>query len=215
MRPAVAACAVLAALVFALPTAASARGCRHAGAQAGSATPAQLAHATVCLLNRQRVARGMRPLYADSSLATAAQRYVEYMVSTDHFAHLDEAGNDVVDRVLGADPSLAGRWRLMGENLGWGDYSSATPRSMVSAWMRSPAHRANILDRRYDEIGVGITRGAPMPGARDALTYATVFGRIPSRAGRARTARCIRKARKAAKHSRRAGSARIRRCRGR
>jgi hypothetical protein len=49
---------------------------------------------------------------------------------------------------------------------------------MVQAWMSSPAHRANILLADYEEIGVGIAEGAPVPGQTDGLTYTTVFGQL-------------------------------------
>jgi uncharacterized protein YkwD len=49
---------------------------------------------------------------------------------------------------------------------------------MVEAWMGSPPHQANILDRRFREIGIGVAGGAPAqlgPGEQ-AATYATEFG---------------------------------------
>jgi uncharacterized protein YkwD len=43
-------------------------------------------------------------------------------------------------------------------------------------WMQSPGHRANILNGRFHEIGVGLVAGAPVPGVRGAGTYTTDFG---------------------------------------
>lgn len=171
----VAACA-LSILAFASP--AHAADCPFADAQVNSATTQQLSDATVCLLNEQRAANGLAPLTTSTPLTTTAQRYAEYMVSQDHFAHQDESGGNVVDRVLATDPALADRWLVLGENLGWGTYDLATPRSMVQGWMNSPTHRANILYADFDQIGVGITPGAPQPGESGALTYTTVFGKV-------------------------------------
>jgi uncharacterized protein YkwD len=42
--------------------------------------------------------------------------------------------------------------------------------------MHSPGHRANILSSRFREIGIGISRGAPVRGMGNAATYATDFG---------------------------------------
>ena len=42
--------------------------------------------------------------------------------------------------------------------------------------MGSPPHRANILNRRFREIGIGVVLGAPQPGTDHAATYATSFG---------------------------------------
>ena len=66
-------------------------------------------------------------------------------------------------------------WTL-GENLAWGSYQLATPKSIVRSWMHSPGHRANILNADFHEIGVGVVEGAPEPGVESAATYATSFG---------------------------------------
>jgi uncharacterized protein YkwD len=192
---------ILVALAVATP--AHAADCPFADAQTGSATTQQLAGATVCLLNEQRAAAGLRPLSASAPLDTAAQRYAEYMVSDAHFAHEDESGHNVVYRVVSADPSLADRWVVLGENLGWGTFDLATPRSMVEGWMNSPTHRDNILYPDFAEIGVGITPGAPLDGRDGALTYTTVFGeQAPAHGASARDrSSCIRAARKRARRA--------------
>jgi len=43
--------------------------------------------------------------------------------------------------------------------------------------MNSPPHRANILSRSFREIGIGVSRGAPVAGVQDGVTYATDFGK--------------------------------------
>lgn len=59
--------------------------------------------------------------------------------------------------------------RKVGENVAYG---FATGSSVVQAWMRSPGHRANILDGDYRLLGVGARRSA------DGTWYAAqVFGR--------------------------------------
>ena len=191
----VAACVAFIALAVATP--AQAADCPFADAQPGEAAPADLSAATICLLNERRAAAGLGPLTANGSLTTTAERYAQYMVSDEHFAHQDESGRNVVWRVMRSDPSLADRWLVIGENLGWGTYAMATPRSMVEGWMESPTHRDNILYARYDEIGVGIVPGAPVPDRSNALTYTTVFGKVAP-AGTAATRRpACRRARRA------------------
>jgi uncharacterized protein YkwD len=197
---------LLGALALAAP--AGAADCQFADAQADSATTQQLAEATVCLLNDQRAAAGLGSLTATGPLGTTAQHYAEYMVSDAHFAHRDESGHNVVSRVLSTDPTLADRWLVLGENLGWGTYGMATPRSMVQGWMNSPTHRDNILYRDFDEIGVGITPGAPLPDRENALTYATVFGKLAPPARAASRPRATRRARCPARHRRSASAGR-------
>ncbi len=191
----VAACMAFAVLALATP--AQAADCPFADAQPGQAAPADLSAATICLLNERRAAAGLGPLTANASLATTAERYAQYMVSDEHFAHQDESGHNVVWRVMRDDPSLANRWLVIGENLGWGTHAMATPRSMVEGWMESPTHRDNILYPRFDKVGIGIVDGAPVPGRSSALTYTTVFGKVaPARAAQRRRPAC-RRARRA------------------
>ena len=170
--------AVTALVLLAVAAPAQAEDCPFADNAPGTAATSDLASATLCLLNQERAAAGLQPLASSAPLATTADKYANYMVSDEHFAHQDEDGHNVVDRVLQTDPSLAGRWLVIGENLGWGTYDMATPRAMVRGWMASPTHRDNILYPRYDEIGVGIAEGAPVPDTAGALTYTTVFGKV-------------------------------------
>jgi len=69
------------------------------------------------------------------------------------------------------------RWAV-GENIAWGTSDRSSPGKIVRAWMRSPGHRRNILDRRFDELGLGIALGAPKRGAdhASAATYVNEFG---------------------------------------
>jgi uncharacterized protein YkwD len=62
-----------------------------------------------------------------------------------------------------------------GENIAWGEKGLSTPKSIVKAWMGSPGHRANILDRSFREIGLGVSLGSP--DGPDGATYVHDFGR--------------------------------------
>ncbi len=46
------------------------------------------------------------------------------------------------------------RWNHLGENVGAGQ----TVTSLHQAFMNSPAHRSNVLDRDYRHVGVGVTK---------------------------------------------------------
>lgn len=81
-----------------------------------------------------------------------------------------------MDRILGAGYAKKNDGWTLGENLAWGSYQLATPRSIVRSWMHSPGHRANILSADFHEIGVGVVVGAPEAGFESAATYVTSFG---------------------------------------
>ena len=48
---------------------------------------------------------------------------------------------------------------MYGENLAWGTGPFATARRVVSGWMASPGHRANLLRPGWRRIGLGALRG--------------------------------------------------------
>lgn len=176
--PLIAATAALALALGAAP--ASAADCPGADAMPGQVPADATSAATLCLLNAERAANGLGALESSAPLAQTASRYSGYMVAHDHFAHEDLEGHDVVYRVLQTDPSLKDHWSRLGENLGYGSGTMATPRAMVDGWMHSDAHRANILRPDYQQIGVGVANGAPVQGASGGATYTTVFGKLSS-----------------------------------
>jgi uncharacterized protein YkwD len=140
--------------------------------------------ATLCLLNEQRAARGLAGLALNSRLTEASDAYSERMVREGFFAHDTPDGVGLVDRLVGAGYlGSADDW-LAGENIGWGEGRLATPRAMMDAWMDSPGHRANILEPRFREVGVGVALGSPSSGpVTTAATYTTDFGMVDA-AGR-------------------------------
>lgn len=76
------------------------------------------------------------------------------------------------------------RWRV-GEILGWGYGSFATPTSLVTGWMKSPRHRAKILDAGFRHVGIAVIPGSPFNRPR-AATAVVDFGTRVSKRGRAR-----------------------------
>ena len=123
--------------------------------------------ATLCLLNAERARRGLRPLRADATLRRAARRHARDMAEHDFFAHEAPDGSEPHERILRAgyrDP------RLTGENLAKGEREAGAPSSIVDGWMHSPGHRANILRRGFEEIGIAVLEEG------DLAMYVTTFG---------------------------------------
>jgi uncharacterized protein YkwD len=169
-----AACAV--ALVAA-PAALGARACQSASASPASVSKRTVVRATLCVLNAQRARRGVRPLRLDRRLSRAARRHARAMARRNFFSHNSPGGASFVDRIRRAGYLRRARSWTVGENLAWGTGRLSSPRSILSGWMRSPGHRANILNGSFREIGIGLARGAPVRGGgRRAATYATDFG---------------------------------------
>jgi uncharacterized protein YkwD len=169
IRTAAAAASLAAALVA--PSQAGAH-CAWQNANPNDISQKQATKATLCLLNKQRRAHGLKKLRENKHLDIASQRHANDMARRNYFAHGDFAG-----RIRGAGYLRgANRGYTIGENIAWGSWDYATPASIVNAWMHSPGHRANILNGGFHEIGLGVARGAPVSGQSHGGTYVTDFG---------------------------------------
>lgn len=139
--------------------------------------------AVLCLINRERAQNGEVPLTVDSRLQFAAEDHARELVSADYFAHVSPSGVTPVDRIraTGYIPGPEFGY-IIGENLAWGTLSLSTPQAIVEAWMASPDHRANILETRYVDTGIGIAPAVPasLSGGSPGATYAQEFGTLIS-----------------------------------
>jgi len=90
----------------------------------------------------------------------------------DHFFSHTSPTDGSTPATRSSDAGYPGRF--IGENIAWGSGSSSTPRMIVSSWMNSPGHRANILDGDFKDWGVGIAIGGPNDAS--GATYTTTFG---------------------------------------
>jgi uncharacterized protein YkwD len=183
--------AVLAFVALAAPAAAQAdRGpaararaaserCDGADAMPGQATAEDLRAATLCLMNAERTARGLGRLQTEPLLGRVASSYARQMVRGRFFDHTSPGGSTMLARIKATSYLRDVTSWSVGENLAWGSGSLATPRATVRAWMQSADHRANLLDRHFTDVGIGVAVGAPValePGELGG-TYVTDFGR--------------------------------------
>jgi uncharacterized protein YkwD len=103
-------------------------------------------------VNAARTAAGLAPLIADPRLNTAAQKHADDMLSRRYYNHLTPEGFTPRDRAreagFGAD--------LIAENIAEGQFSVD---EVMDGWMKSEGHRANILNPRVTELGVGLAVG--------------------------------------------------------
>ncbi len=121
-----------------------------APAPAGSDRAGQV----LALVNQERAAVGCRPLSADGGLAAVATAHSADMRDRGYFDHTDLAGQSPFDRAAAAGLSARA------ENIARGQ---ADPAAVMTAWMSSPGHRANILDCSLGRLGVGIADGGGGP----------------------------------------------------
>jgi uncharacterized protein YkwD len=176
-RRAVTLIAAVAALALAAPAGAHAADCAGADLVPDASNLGPVAQATLCLLNTERGAQGLRPVTEAAGLTQPSRAYSARMVAESFFAHESPDGGTLVDRLTGVGYIAPdGDWTV-GENIAWGQANLATPRSIVAAWMASPGHRKNILTGDYTEIGLGVVTGTPGDTSWGA-TYTTDFGAV-------------------------------------
>lgn len=100
----------------------------------------------VTLVNEERAAYGLSPLTLSSDITNAANvRALEIQSS---FSHTRPDGRNFYTALT--DKKIS--YKTAGENIAWGQN---TPEEVVTAWMNSTGHRANILNENYTTIGVG------------------------------------------------------------
>lgn len=117
-------------------------------AHQSSVTPS----AIIQLSNQARKTQGLASLKNNTALTKAAQAKAKDMISNDYFAHISPK------RVT---PwywfSQAGyRYTSAGENLAI-DYVNSE--DVIQAWLDSPSHRKNLLNSKYQDIGVAVATG--------------------------------------------------------
>ena len=103
------------------------------------------------LVNEERVSAGLRPLAADRELTEVARLHSADMFARGYFAHITPEGRDPFERMHEARVSFL----TAGENLAL----APTLQIAHTGLMRSPGHRANILQRDFGRVGIGIMDG--------------------------------------------------------
>ena len=174
--------AVAVALALALTAAASAAiphaqrrraagRCADAHRAIRASSSSALRAAVVCLINRQRIGRGLPALRANTDLDRSAERWTLEMVSHHEFTH----GSNFASRITAA----GFHWSQAGENIAAG---YPTPASVVRGWMASAGHCENILDPSYRDVGTGLSPGAAIASAPGTWTqdFGLPIGQRPS-----------------------------------
>jgi uncharacterized protein YkwD len=120
-------------------------------------------------INAERRKAGRQPLSENTRLDVAAQRHAEDMQARSYFAHRSPNGTTVRERARTAGYD----WQAIGENLAEGQDSVA---EAILEWMRSTGHRENILNRSFNETGIGLTLGRDRTTGVYRILWVQTFG---------------------------------------
>ncbi len=107
-------------------------------------------------VNRQRRLHGLLELTWNDAVAAQARLQSTNMMERGFFSHVDPLHGSLASRLNRAGIG----WHRCGENI-FREQSLEEPADeAVEGWMRSPAHRASILDPLFTQTGVGIAISA-------------------------------------------------------
>ncbi|MEV8509470.1 CAP domain-containing protein [Actinoplanes sp. NPDC051475] len=117
----------------------------------------------VTIVNSERAKAGCPAVTADDRLTKAARGHSADMAARDYFSHTTPEGVEFATRITDAGY----RWSRAGENIAKGQ---RTPAEVMTSWMNSSGHKANILTCAFKNIGVGVAADA-----RGALVWTQDF----------------------------------------
>lgn len=104
------------------------------------------------LTNREREKNGLPPLSYSEKLSQAAALKAQDMFAKNYWAHYAPDGITPWDFILNSGY----QYEYAGENLAKNFLFSE---GVVEAWMKSAAHKANILRKDYNEVGYAVVNG--------------------------------------------------------
>lgn len=112
-----------------------------------------VARQVLALTNQQRAAAGAAALVLDTPLMGMATFRSQDMASRHYFSHYDPEGHTVFWHMTQAGIPYG----YAAENIAYG---YATADAVVTAWMNSSGHRANILNPNLAKLGVGYVKNS-------------------------------------------------------
>jgi len=109
----------------------------------------------LALVNQERSKAGLPGLQMDWELQRVSRVKSCDMAQKNYFSHQSPTYGSPFDMMK----QFGINYKSAGENIASGQ---RTPAEAMQAWMASPGHRDNILNRQYTHIGVGYCQGGKM-----------------------------------------------------
>ena len=134
--------------------------------------PTAEASSLLAATNAEREANGEADLQINGELTAAAQAKAADMVAKNYWAHVSPSGETPWDFIDQTGYSYVGA----GENLAYG-FNSLD--EVMTGWMNSPTHRANVLKAAYSEVGFSIVTAPDFQGSGPQTIVVAEYG-IPA-----------------------------------
>lgn len=146
--------------------------CEGADLPAADVTVQNLRRSVRCLINLERAVHGRSALQRDRRLQSAGQKHAATMAANDCLAHRCGDEPALAERIARAGYLTEAEAWQYAESTGCGESAEA----MVSNWMASRFHRINILEKTYDDLGVGVVQEPVRSRCdKDYATFGVVF----------------------------------------
>ena len=108
--------------------------------------------AALAAINAERADNRRNALTYDTRLEAVARAHGQDMARNNFFAHSGSDGSDIAKRLKRGGY----RWCFAAENIAVGQRNLGT---VMAAWMASPGHRRNILNRKAQQVGLARVSG--------------------------------------------------------
>ncbi len=119
--------------------------------------------------NAQRAASGLGALALNATLNQAAQNKAQDMANKDYWSHTSPDGSTPWTFLNNAGYS----YQSAGENLAYGFSTSS---GVITGWMNSPGHRANLLGTDFTEVGFGVVNAPNYQGSGPQTIVVAMYG---------------------------------------
>ena len=136
---------------------------------AGDYCPDEQERAFLRRINSYRASRGKPALKLSATLGAAAEHHSRQMARLNYFSHTMAGGMSWQRNARNHGYRFN---TLMGENIAAGN---STARATFGQWRTSPDHNQNMLDARYEAIGIGRAYDA---NSRYGWYWTTDFGGV-------------------------------------
>jgi len=103
------------------------------------------------MVNSERAKVGLAPLKLNWQLSRVARYKSQDMIDKNYFSHQSPTYGSPFDMMK----NFGIKYMAAGENIAYGQ---RTATEVMTGWMNSPGHKANILSKNYSEIGVGLAK---------------------------------------------------------
>ncbi|RME49929.1 MAG: CAP domain-containing protein, partial [Deltaproteobacteria bacterium] len=126
-------------------------------------------------VNEARRSQGLPPLRFNARLAALAEEQSRRMRDAGRIAHEIPEGHTLARRLARAGIDVTAAAENVAVN--------TTPQGALRAFLRSPSHRRNLFDPRFDEIGIGIAIDGGV-SYRRRFFVTQIVAKRPSKGGR-------------------------------